>query len=360
MTRQPAFHVRHAAGQYPVWIDAAWLDEIGERIASENSNCFVITDENVEALHGTALTRLWKTHADVLIHSLPPGEDSKCLDVAKQVYDELLNHRIDRQGTIVALGGGVVGDLAGFVAATWMRGIPLIQIPTTLVAQVDSSIGGKTGVNLTGGKNMVGSFWQPRSVYMDTALLKTLDDHEYTSGLAEVVKYGVVLDAELFGFLESHVAEINARDETILVDIVRRCGRLKAQVVEEDERETLGRRAVLNYGHTFGHAIETVFGYGTWRHGHAVAMGMMAAARLAESLGMVASGLAERQARLLAALRIPCDFPRERHDELLEVMKRDKKARNGRPVFVLPVGPGVARLSDPIETECIARAMREA
>jgi hypothetical protein len=207
--------------------------------------------------------------------------------MADRLWQELLELEADRNTVVVAVGGGVVGDLAGFVAATYARGVPFFQVPTTLLAQVDSSVGGKVGVNLPGAKNMVGAFWQPLGVLIDTEVLNTLPDREYRAGLAEVVKYGVILDAEFFAYLEDHVDDLNRRRADVLRPVIARCCRLKADVVEQDERETAGRRAVLNYGHTFGHAIEAETGYGDFLHGEAVSIGMLCASRLAERLGRI-------------------------------------------------------------------------
>jgi len=215
---------------------------------------------------------------------LPAGEAQKCLGVASSLYDRLVDWRSDRQTLVVALGGGVIGDLAGFVAATFNRGLPLLMVPTSLLAMVDSSVGGKVGVNHPRGKNLIGAFHQPAGVWIDTAFLDSLPDREYRSGLAEVVKYGVILDADFLAFLEVNSAKVLAREPATVRHIVTRCCELKARVVEQDEREETGVRAVLNYGHTFAHAFETVGGYGAWLHGEAVAAGMACASRLAERL----------------------------------------------------------------------------
>ena len=252
------------------------------------------------------------------------------------LWDKLLELGADRKTVIVAVGGGVVGDLAGFVAATFARGLPFVQVPTTLLAQVDSSVGGKVGINLPGGKNMVGAFWQPAGVLIDTAVLATLPEREYRAGLAEVVKYGVILDADFFAYLEDHVDLLAARDTDVLEHVVTRSCRLKADVVEQDEREETGRRSVLNYGHTFCHALETVTGYGEYLHGEAVAIGMLCASRLAERLGRVDASFTERQHALLAALGLPVEFPDVDQDAILAAMSHDKKVEHGQLRFVLP------------------------
>jgi 3-dehydroquinate synthase len=244
--------------------------------------------------------------------------------------------RADRRTVIVAVGGGVVGDLAGFVAATFARGLSFVQVPTSVIAQVDSSVGGKVGINLPLAKNMVGCFWQPAGVLIDTVVLETLPVREYLSGLAEVVKYGVILDAEFFAFVEQQTDAIRTRRPNILSQLIERSCQLKAQVVEQDEREEKGLRAALNYGHTFGHAIETVAGYGRYLHGEAVSIGMVCAAELAQRLGRIDHSVANRQRNLLAALGLPVQVAGLDPEMLLAAMQRDKKAEQGNLNFVLP------------------------
>jgi 3-dehydroquinate synthase len=260
---------------------------------------------------------------------------------------------------VVAVGGGVVGDLAGFVAATFNRGLDLLMVPTTLLAMVDSSVGGKVGINHPRGKNLIGAFHQPAGVLIDTALLDTLPDREYRSGLAEVVKYGVILDAELFAWLEAHAAGVRDRRPDAVRHIVGRSCRLKADVVERDERELTGLRAVLNYGHTFAHAFETVAGYGTWLHGEAVAAGMVCASRLAELRGLVGADVTARQVRLLEAFGLPTAPLAWSIDELVAVMRTDKKAEAGRLRFVLPTRLGEVRLFDDVAEDQVRAVLRE-
>lgn len=290
---------------------------------------------------------------------VPAGEASKSLEQLARLYDALYELAADRRTPVVAVGGGVIGDLAGFAAATYNRGLPLIMVPTSLLAMVDSAVGGKTGINLPGGKNLVGAFHQPRAVWIDTAHLNSLPDREYRSGLAEIVKYGVILDPELFATLEANVNRLLARDPAVLVPVVARSCRLKADVVEQDEREETGRRAVLNYGHTFAHAFETVGGYGSWLHGEAVSAGMACAARLAEKLGRIGPELGDRQNRLLAAFGLPVTIPAAwQADDLLAVMRRDKKAAAGRMRFVLPVRLGQVEVVEDVP-EALVRNVLE-
>lgn len=289
---------------------------------------------------------------------VPAGEKSKSIESAAALWSQMLACGADRKSIIVALGGGVIGDLAGFIAATFTRGVPLVQIPTTLLAQVDSSVGGKVGINLPGAKNMVGAFWQPSRVIVDTDVLATLPEREYRAGLAEVVKYGVILDADFFAFLESQTAAINARDSGVLRKIIARCCELKAQVVEQDERETTGLRAVLNYGHTFGHAIEAATEYGTFLHGEAISIGMLCASRLAERLGRIPTELTGRQFKLLAALGLPTETPDLSDDELIRLMSHDKKVEHGKLRFVLPSRLGHVELVGDIAPADVRAALR--
>jgi 3-dehydroquinate synthase len=275
------------------------------------------------------------------------------------LWEEMLDAGSDRKSVVIALGGGVVGDLAGFVAATFGRGLRFVQIPTTLLAQVDSSVGGKVGINLPGGKNMVGAFWQPRGVLIDVDVLKTLPDREYRAGLAEVVKYGVIQDADFFAYLEANVEQINHHDPAVLTHIVERCCRLKADVVEQDEREETGLRSILNYGHTFCHAFEAATGYEKLLHGEGVAIGMMCAARLAARMGRVDDAFVARQRALLEALRLPLDVPDVDQEELIELMYHDKKVERGKLRFVLPTQMGHVELVREVEIADFRAALGE-
>jgi len=356
--------VRVALGErsYDIEIGAGTLPSVGGRVAKivGAPHAVVVTDTNVEATHAAIVAeslRRAKVRVDVL--SVEPGEKSKSVERADALWRELLQRGADRNTVIVAVGGGVVGDLAGFVAATYARGIALVQVPTTLVAQVDSSIGGKVGVNLPDAKNMVGAFWQPAAVLIDTDVLATLPLREYRAGLAEVVKYGAALDAHLFADLETSAKQIAARDSSVLPLIVARCCRLKADVVEQDERELTGRRAVLNYGHTFAHAVETVGGYGALLHGEAVAIGMICASRLAERLGRIDEQVTQRQHDLLAALGLPVAVPKMSSQRLIEAMRRDKKARQGKLNFVLPTELGHVELVADVSEQLVREVLME-
>jgi 3-dehydroquinate synthase len=351
---------------YDIVIGAGAMDSIGAALRSAGARrAVVIADSAIVEPHAARVAAvLGATSIDAAVLAVPAGEASKSVAEAGRLWGELSRLAVDRGTHIVAVGGGVVGDLAGFVAATFVRGLPVWQVPTTLVAQVDSAIGGKTGINLTAGKNLVGAFWQPRGVFADIDALATLPRREFTSGLAEVVKYGMILDAEFFHWLEAHAARILTRDATALVHVVERSAALKAHVVERDEHERTGLRAVLNYGHTFGHAFETAAGYGTLLHGEAVAIGMAAAAQLAESLGRIGPDIVSRQQQLLTALELPATVAAYGQlakpataDELLAIMARDKKTLGGRLRFVLPSRIGHVELVDGVDPALVRRVL---
>jgi 3-dehydroquinate synthase len=314
----------------------------------------VVADANTES-HGRAVeTALRATDFRTGFVAVPEGEASKSQVELSRLYDALYELAADRQTVVVAVGGGVVGDLAGFAAATYNRGLPLLMVPTSLLAMVDSSVGGKTGINHPRGKNLIGAFHQPAGVWIDTAYLDTLPDREYRSGLAEVVKYGVILDAEFFAWLEGNADAVLARNAEALLHVASRSCRLKADVVEKDEREETGLRAVLNYGHTFAHAFETVGGYGAWLHGEAVAAGMVCASKLAGKLGMISPDLTGRQVALLEKFSLPTG-PRAgwRTDDLIAVMRRDKKADAGRLRFILPTRLGEVKLVGEVDESLV-------
>jgi 3-dehydroquinate synthase len=335
------------ARSYEIVIGSGILAESSSLIRSvvDLTHAIVITDENVEEPHATALAENVVddgVRIDLII--IEPGETSKSVGVADRLWQQLLDLEADRKTVVIAAGGGVIGDLAGFVAATYARGLTFVQVPTTLLAQVDSSVGGKVGVNLPTAKNMVGAFWQPSLVLIDTQVLKTLAEREYRAGLGEVVKYGVILDSEFFEYLEQNVEGLLARDDDVLRHVVSRCCRLKADVVENDEREESGLRAILNYGHTFGHALEAVTGYEQLLHGEGVAIGMICASRLAERLGRIDPSITTRQHNLLTALGLPVDVPDVDQEAVVEAMQRDKKVAHGKLRFVLPTRIGHVEL----------------
>jgi 3-dehydroquinate synthase len=331
-------HVQLGERGYDIAVTSGDAGGVGPfaRQRAKGTRAFVVTDERVLPHAEVVAASLREAGFSPEIASLPAGESQKALAVASCLYDRLAEAQADRRTLVVPVGGGVVGDLAGFVAATWNRGLPLLMVPTTLLAMVDSSVGGKVGINHPRGKNLIGAFHQPIGVWIDTDFLRTLPEREYRSGLAEVVKYGVILDAEFFAYLEQNAAAILARDAECVRHIIARSCRLKADVVERDEREETGLRAALNYGHTFAHAFETVGGYGAWLHGEAVSAGMVCASRLAERRGLIGPDVTERQRRLLQTFSLPIAPERWPTEELLATMRSDKKALAGRLRFVLP------------------------
>ncbi|WP_254513107.1 3-dehydroquinate synthase [Anatilimnocola floriformis] len=319
----------------------------------------LICDANVSASYGQPLQQeLTAAGYRCSFLEVPAGEQSKCLAQVERLWNELLACKTDRKSIVIAIGGGVVGDLGGFIAASFTRGLAFFQIPTTLLAQVDSSVGGKVGINLPAAKNMVGAFWQPTGVLIDLDALKTLPKREYLSGLAEVVKYGMILDAPFFEYLESVVPQLLDRDLKTLEYVVARCCELKAQVVEKDEREETGLRAVLNYGHTFCHAIESVSGYGTFLHGEAVSIGMLQASRLAELLGRIDASLTERQLNLLRALQLPIAVQGLDPQQLIAAMQHDKKVEHGKLRFVLPTRMGHVELVSGVSPDLVLKVLQ--
>lgn len=326
------------------------------RLTEARRRIVVLTDMNVAHAQGRALTAMF---ADAPRLEIEAGEGAKSLAGLGRVLDFFAAHKLDRSGVLFVVGGGVIGDLGGFAAATWLRGIDFFQVPTTLLAMVDSSVGGKTGINIAAGKNLVGAFHQPRGVFISTGLLATLPAREFAAGMAEVIKYGLLGDPELFASLEKTPLTV---DRGELAAVVRRCCALKARIVEADERETAqeGGRALLNLGHTFGHAIENVAGYGEYLHGEAVAIGLVAAARLSQKLGYIAAGEVVRVERVVAAqalptrLRAPLAFA-----ALHTAMARDKKVRAGGLRFVVLRAIGAAATQDAVPPALVEASFRE-
>ena len=309
---------------------------------------FIVTDAEVGRLYSKPVQLLLEEAGFVpQVFTIPAGESSKSLLYFQQILDWLVEHKAERQEPIIAMGGGVVGDLAGFVAACYQRGVPLIQVPTSLLAQVDSAIGGKTGINHPLGKNLIGAYHQPRLVMVDPAVLLTLPERVYREGWAEIVKYGMVLDAELFEMLEAHAGSLQMRDATLLTAIVARCIRLKMDVVQLDEHDS-GLRNILNYGHTFGHALEALTDYGSWLHGEAVSIGMEVAARIATARGLLSQEDALRQQKLLRALELPLGCPGVDSEAARASMQRDKKVQAGRMRWVLATRVGHGEVYDDV------------
>lgn len=323
---------------YPILIGAGLLADPSAFASLAGRRVAIVTNETVAPLYLARLQgTLSQVGAGVTALVLPDGEAFKNWETLNRIYDHLLAERCDRGTTIVALGGGVIGDLAGFAAATYQRGVPFIQVPTTLLAQVDSSVGGKTGINHPRGKNMIGAFWQPRLVVADTDTLNTLPDRELSAGMAEVIKYGLIRDLPFLDWLDDHMERLMARDGELLAFAIERSCANKAQVVAGDELETAkeGGRALLNLGHTFGHAIEAGAGYGVWLHGEAVAAGTVMALELSRRLGWLGEADVERVSKLFERAHLPVRGPRLGAERYLDLMAHDKKVLEGRLRLVL-------------------------
>lgn len=349
------------ARSYRILVGAGLLRGVGAELAriGVGSRVAVLSDARVSALHGRPVVEgLRAAGFTVTEISLPEGEAAKTLATAERAWDALLAAGLDRTATVVAVGGGAVGDLAGFVAATYMRGMNLVQVPTTLLAQVDASIGGKTAIDHPRAKNLIGAFHQPRLVAADPAALLTLPEREFRSGLAEVIKHGIVLDAAYFGDVEASLPALLSRDLPTLTRVVAGSCRIKASVVERDEQET-ELRAVLNYGHTIGHAVEAVTGFARWTHGEAVALGIAAEALLAERLGLAGGDTTARQSRVLRAAGLPVGGSGAAPAAVVEALSRDKKARDGRVPFVLVPHIGEFRLVFDVPTAAVLETLEE-
>ncbi|MGE5371575.1 MAG: 3-dehydroquinate synthase [Solirubrobacterales bacterium] len=344
-----------AERSYDIRIGSGLIQSAGD-IAAEaigtKRKLLVVSNPTVHALYGdTLLTSLRQCYDAVRYVEIPDGEEFKAMPYAERVLDAAVDFRMDRQDAVVALGGGVIGDLAGFAAAIYLRGVPFVQVPTTLLAQVDSSVGGKVAVNHARGKNLIGAFHQPKLVIIDPDVLATLPEREYTAGLAEVVKYGIILSEPFFTGLEAQCAPIQAMQPEVLEGVIAESCRIKAHIVEGDEREESGLREVLNLGHTFGHAIENRAGYGVYRHGEAVAIGIRMAAQLAYRMGLLGEPDAHRIMKLIHNFGLDLAIPRYPSDEMMDLMRGDKKNRAGEIRFVLPaaIGKTVATANVPMD-----------
>ena len=327
---------------YPIYIGTGLLQFDAFAGLPRARDALVVTNETIAPLYlAPTLTALSSHYERVLQVVLPDGEQYKDWQHLQMIFDVLLQNACDRKTLLVALGGGVVGDMTGFAAACYMRGVPFVQVPTTLLAQVDSSVGGKTAINHPAGKNMIGAFYQPQRVLCDQGVLRTLPERELSAGLAEVIKYGPIADMAFFEWIESHIDALRQREPHALATAVQRSCEIKAWVVAHDERES-GLRAILNFGHTFGHAIEAGLGYGQWLHGEAVGCGMVMAARLSHQLGMVDAAFVQRLQRLIDAAGLPTQGPALGAQRYLELMAVDKKAEGGDIRYVLIDSPGRA------------------
>ncbi len=327
---------------YPILIGEGLVGQLAQRPLPKAHAALVVTNDTVGPLYAQALQQALRPHyAQVGLVSLPDGEEFKNWQTLNLIFDALLERGSDRKTVLYALGGGVVGDITGFAAASYMRGVPFVQVPTTLLAQVDSSVGGKTAINHPLGKNMIGAFYQPQLVVCDLSTLATLPARELSAGLAEVIKYGPIADMAFLDWIEANLPALMARDTQALAHAVKRSCEIKAWVVGQDERES-GLRAILNFGHTFGHAIEAGLGYGQWLHGEAVGCGMVMALHLSMELGLVDALFVERCTRLIEAAGLPIVGPRLGADRYIELMRLDKKSEAGEIRFVVIDGPGKA------------------
>lgn len=338
--------VRLGERSYPIYFGSGIISDFGRTYNRflKSNRVVVVTNPTVGELYFAAISEsLEKEGFDVYRIDVPDGEEYKTLSWASKLFDRLIALKADRQTPLIALGGGVIGDLTGFVAATYLRGVPFVQVPTTLLAQVDSSVGGKTGVNHRRGKNLIGAFYQPKFVYIDVDTLKTLDKRELRAGLAEVIKYGVIRDSRLFKYLDDHMNEIKALDREALLHIIKKSCSIKASVVEADEKES-GLRAILNFGHTFGHAVEAVTGYKEYKHGEAVAIGMLYATGLSNKMGFCNAQVVEDVRSLIKKAGLPYNPPLLPGKRYIKAMEVDKKMAGGYLNFVLVEKIGKVRI----------------
>lgn len=354
--------VRLKNNSYPIVIGSGILSNLPGILKKLKigHDAVVITDRSVEKLYAKKVAAVLNGKGfSVKDFSVAAGEKSKSADVAIRLVEEIAAYDVNREIFILALGGGVVGDLAGFVAAIYKRGIPYVQMPTTLLAQIDSAIGGKVGVDLSVGKNLAGAFHQPKAVFSDVHFLTTLDERQIRNGLAEAVKYGVIVDRALFAYLEKNYARFLSLDQEVLTKVVLACSRIKADVVSKDEKETKGLRTILNFGHTLGHALENAAGYHRYHHGEAVALGMRMAAHISCRKGMLSSQDALRLNRLLSLIGLPETFANVPQDKILNAMRHDKKFVAGKNRFVLARRIGSVAVVSGISMPLVQEAIRK-
>ena len=354
-----AARVRASSGDHPIWVGWGIIEEIGERIKYTFTppTVYVISDDRVSEHARMVQVALEAASIPAHIFMIPSGESNKNLETVQHVYKWLADRKAERGHMILAVGGGVVGDLAGFVAATYLRGMPFAQVPTTLLAMMDAAIGGKVAVDLPQGKNLVGAFYQPRFVLSDVKTLGTLPARELASGWAEAIKHGLILDKELLATFEKNIMEIKSLDPEIATQIIRDSVAIKANIVSQDERETLGIRILLNYGHTIGHAIESATQYTQYLHGEAVSIGMMAAASISKSMGLLEASDVERQRTLLSNYGLPINVGALDTADILEAMKSDKKTSRGQINWVLLDGIGNAVTNNRVPDDYVMEAL---
>ena len=353
--------VIHSNGSYPILVGWELLHKLGDRLTGMGLNgpAYIISDDNVFNIYGRIAQRsLQRSRIEAHCFIVPAGEQSKNLELAKAIYEWLTQRRAERGHVLIAVGGGMIGDLAGYVAATFLRGLPFVQVPTSMAAMVDAAIGGKVAVNLKEGKNLVGAFYQPTSVIADVKALQTLGKRELSEGWAEAIKHGLVLDASLFEIFEQNAERLMALEQECTLKVIRRSMAIKAHIVSKDERETLGQRILLNYGHTIGHALEAVTGYGHYLHGEAVAIGMMGAAYISQEMGLIGPEVVDRQRRLLQRFNLPTYATDVEPTAVLESISLDKKIQDRSVNWVLLDEIGKAITRRDIPKELVARTVR--
>jgi 3-dehydroquinate synthase len=354
--------VETATQRYPVFVGCGLLEELGEKIGKANltGTPTIISDENVFSLYGARVKGILESVGlSVNAFIIPPGEETKSMDYAVRIYDFLVEHRTERNDIIIALGGGMVGDLAGFVAATFLRGMPWVQVPTSLIAMVDASIGGKVGVNHPEGKNLMGAFYQPNLVLADPQTLNTLPQRELTSGWAEVIKHGLILDEDLVQFLESNVNGLKKLEPDLIDRAIARSAAIKAQVVSQDERERDEKRTILNYGHTIAHGLEAATKYKRFLHGEAVSIGMVGAAKLSQRLGLLPSATVKHQKAILQEFSLPIGFSNLDLTDITKAMELDKKVKDETIRWVLLQNIGEAVIRGDVSQQDVLSVLRE-
>ena len=357
-----AAEVHHSGGSYPVVAGWGIIDSLGGRFTDLGltNTAYIITDSNVMNLYARNVQRaLQKRGIPAHCFIIPAGETSKSFELAQGIYNWLAGLKAERGHTIISVGGGVAGDLGGFIAATYLRGMPFVQVPTSMAAMVDASIGGKVAVNLPQAKNLVGAFYQPKGVFADVQTLGTLGKRELAEGWAEAIKHGFILDASLVDVFEEHAEALMNVEPDITIEVIRRSMAIKADVVSRDEKETLGIRIMLNYGHTIGHALESSTEYGRFLHGEGVAVGMMGAAAMAQQMGLHSQDLVDRQRRLLERFNLPTSAPGVSVTAILDGMSLDKKSQGGSNRWVMLEGVGRSVVRSDVPRELVEKTVRD-
>ncbi len=345
---------------YTIYIGSGIMKKAGILLKTEitGHKAMIVSNKKVYSLHGQKLYKSLSKYFDTSVFLMPDGEKYKTIDTVKDIYDAAAKNMLDRKSAIVALGGGVTGDTAGFAAATYMRGIKVVQVPTSLLAMADSSIGGKTGVDLKAGKNLAGAFHQPLFVLMDIDTLKTLPDEEFINGMAEVIKHGIIMDRKFLDYIQNNSARILKKDKKALFRIVEGSAQCKAKIVSRDEKEETGLRAILNYGHTIGHAIEAESGYKGLKHGEAVALGMVAAARIAKAMNLCGQDTLNRQIKVLNSFNLIKPLKKLKTGNIIKRLYNDKKVKDGKIIFILTKKIGHAKLNETVPITIIKAELK--